>query len=355
MINGIDVIVKTDSILTEKGFKSDRVLRIRDGRISGINDISVCDASLEQIDFTNYTVTPCFCDYHLHLFNKHRAEQDKVFSKLNTYGINTVCDGGSKDLCALQMKNTIKKNMEMKSAGYAIYKQGSYGKYIGQGVETVREATRLIDTLLEAGADYIKLVNSGIYDPDNNKISEGGFSLNDLRAIVDYAKARGVAVACHANGEKAVEDAVNSGVSFLIHGLGVSDMSLSHMAKQSTAFIPTINAFTCLRKISKTKEALHNIDRAVEHHIKTVKIAYDRGVRVLPGSDAGPDFIPYGSSFHEELLTFQKAGIPVESILSSAITRQFERGEQADFLVLDGLDIKKVYLHGECIVDNTCP
>ena len=355
MINGIDFIVKTDSILTKKGFESDIALRIRDGRIIDINDISVFDASAEQIDFTNYTVTPCFCDYHLHLFNTDHAQQDKVVRELNTYGITTVCDGGSKDLSSLEIKNTIIKSMEIKSAGYAIYKQGSYGKNIGQGVETLREATQLIDRLVESGADYIKIVNSGIYNPANNKISEGGFSLNDLRAIVDYAKARGAAVACHANGEQAVEDAVNSGVSFLIHGLDVSDTSLASMAKQGTAFIPTMNAFMSLRKISKTKEELNNIDRAVENHIKTVNSAYDRGVKVLPGSDAGPDIIPYGLSFHKELLMFQKAGIPVESILSSAITRQFERGAQADFLIIDGLDVKKVYLQGECIVDNTCP
>jgi len=355
VLNVIDFIVKTDSILTNKGFESDIALRIRDGHIIDINDISVFDASVEQIDYTNYSVTPCFCDYHLHLFNKEHAEQDKVVKELNTHGINTVCDGGSKDLYSLEIKNTIKKSMEITSAGYAIYKQGSYGTYIGQGVETHREATQLINKLVESGADYIKIVNSGIYNPENNKISEGGFSLNDLRAIVDYAKARGVAVACHANGEQAVEDAVNAGVSFLIHGLDVSDKVLAKMANQKTAFIPTINAFASLKKISKTKEALNNIDRAVEKHIKTVTSAYDRGVKVLPGSDAGADFIPYGSSFHEELLMFQKAAIPVESILLSAITRQFERGEQADFLVLDGLDVKKVYLHGECIVDNTCP
>jgi imidazolonepropionase-like amidohydrolase len=348
-----DYIVKADSILTEKGFEAGKALRVMDGCIVDINDLSVFDNSAELLDFTAYTVTPCFCDYHLHLFKKDHEKQNEIINTLNQHGITTVFDGGSQNLYSLEIKDAVKNSLEIKSSGHAIYKQGSYGKYIGQGVETVREAEQLIDKLLEAGADFIKIINSGIYNPDNNKISDGGFSLNDLGAIVDYAKSGGLDVACHANGEQAVEDAVNAGVSYLIHGLEASDRSIAMMAEQGIAFVPTINAFASLKKISKSKESHDNIDRAVENHMKTISRAHDKGVKILPGSDAGPDFIPYGLSFHEELLMFQKAGIDDVDILSLAITGQLERGAQADFLVMDGLDIKKVFIRGTCIVDNT--
>ncbi len=348
-----EYIVKADSILTEKGFEPDKNLRIRDGHIVDINDISVIAGSPALLDFARYTVTPCFCDYHLHLFNKDPAIQDEAVNALNKHGITTVFDGGSPDLYALEIEDQVKNSLKIKSAGHAMYKLGSYGNYIGQGIETVRETEQIIDKLLEAGADYIKIINSGIYNTDSNTITDGGFSLNDLRAIVEYANAKGLDVACHANGEKAVQDAVQSGVMYLIHGLNASDTSIGIMAKKGIAFIPTMNAFASLKNISKSKESQHNVDRAVENHMKTVKNAFDKGVNVLPGSDAGPDFIPLGSSYHEELLMLQKAGIPVESILSAAITCQLETGAQADFLVLDGLDVKKVFLKGKCIVDNT--
>ncbi len=345
--------MKAGSTLTEKGFEPDRTLRIRDGRIVDINDIHVSDASAELLDFTGYTVTPCFCDYHLHLIKKEPAAQLEMVRALTTHGITAVFDGGSQDLYLSEIKDTIKNSLEIHASGHAIYKQGSYGKYIGQGVETVRDAEQLIDTLMEAGADYIKIINSGIYNPENNNITEGGFSLNDMRAIADYAKSKGLNVACHANGEKAVEDAVQSGVMYLIHGLYASDASMEIMEKKGIAFIPTIHAFASLGNISKSKKSQNNIDRVVENHKKTVRRAYDRGVMILPGSDAGPEFIPYGSSFHEELLMLQKAGIPPEDILSSAAAKQFEQGARADFLVLDGLEVKKVFLKGKCVVDNT--
>jgi imidazolonepropionase-like amidohydrolase len=348
-----EYIVKADSILTEKGFDTIKALHIKDGCIVDMDDMSVSDDSTELFDFTGYTVTPCFCDYHIHLFRKEPVNAGEISNALNKHGITTAFDGGSPDLYAMEIKDRVKNNLEIKSAGHAIYKKGSYGKYIGQGVETVREAEQLIDKMINDGADYIKIINSGIYHPDNNKISEGGFSLNDLRAIVNYANSKGLDVACHANGEKAVEDAVQSGVMYLIHGLYASDTSIQIMAKKGVAFIPTINAFASLKNISKSKESQHNIDSAVENHLKTVKNAFDKGVNVLLGSDAGPDFIPLGSSYHDEMLMLQKAGIPVESILSAAITCQLETGAPADFLVLDGLDVKKVFLKGKCIVDNT--
>jgi len=347
-----EYIVKADLILTAKGFEPDRTLRIRDGRIVDIENISVSNDSEELFDFTGYTVTPCFCDYHLHVFNKEPGKHDEAIRALNKHGITTVFDGGSQDIYSIEIKDTVNNNLEIKSAGNAIYKKDSYGKYIGHGVDTVREAEQLIDKLLETGADYIKIINSGIYLPENNKITEGGFSLNDLKAIADHAKSGGLDVACHANGEKAVDDAVKSGMSYLIHGLYASDKSLENMAEKGIAFIPTINAFAGLKYISKSKESQANIDRAVYGHIQTIQRAFDKGVKVLPGSDAGPDYIPYGSSYHEELLMLQKAGIPVENILSSAIAKQIEQGAQADFLVLDGLDVKKVFIRGKCTLDN---
>ena len=348
-----EYIVKADSVLNEKGFDTVKALHIKDGCIVDMDDMSVSDDSTELFDFTGYTVTPCFCDYHIHLFRKEPVNAGEISNALNKHGITTVFDGGSQDHYSLEMKHTIKNSLEIMSSGHAIYKQGSYGKYIGQGVETVREAEQLVDTLIKDGADYIKIINSGIYHPDNENISEGGFSRNDLRAIVDYAKSKGLDVACHANGEKAVEDAAKSGVMYLIHGLYASDTSIEIMAKKGIALIPTINAFASLKNMLKSKKSQDNIERAVENHMKTVKSAFDKGVKVLPGSDAGPDFIPYGSSFHGELLMLQKAGIPVESILSAAITSHLETGAQADFLVLDGLDVKKVFLKGKCIVKNT--
>jgi imidazolonepropionase-like amidohydrolase len=77
-----------------------------------------------------------------------------------------------------------------------------------------------------------------------------------------------------------------------------------------------------------------------------VKKAHEKGVKVLPGSDAGPEFIPYGESFLDELRLFLKAGIPYEDVVKSASAGLIRKSRRADFVVLEGLTVKNVVLGG---------
>jgi hypothetical protein len=124
------------------------------------------------------------------------------------------------------------------------------------------------------------------------------------------------------------------------------------MAERNIALIPTVNAFAGLSCITSDPEIQRNITRAAEGHLLTIKKAVDRGVRVLPGSDSGPRFIPYGRAYHEELGLFKKAGLSDKYILSSAVVSQFRTGMQADFLVLKGLEIEKIFIRGESLEER---
>jgi predicted amidohydrolase YtcJ len=119
------------------------------------------------------------------------------------------------------------------------------------------------------------------------------------------------------------------------------------MAEKKVMFIPTVHAFQSLHLIAGSDGAKRNIEKAVEEHADAARRACDKGVNVVPGSDSGPAFIPYGKSYDEELRIFLKAGIPYETIIEAASMGPLRRGMAADFLVLDGLEIKKVMIHGK--------
>jgi imidazolonepropionase-like amidohydrolase len=342
-----EYMLTADAILTETGFAAGRALIIKDGYIDRIDSALTGDAGIKVLDFAGCTITPCFCDYHLHFFSRDSAEADSIAGDLISHGIKSVVDGGSKDLYSFKMKESVGHKLDIKTAGSALYKKGTYGGYIGRGVDTVLEAQAIIDELAEYGADYIKIINSGVYEPDTGEISEGGFTCHELNGIVQYAQSKGLDTACHANGERAVQEAVQSGVSMIIHGMSVTDETLSLMAEKGTAFIPTGNAFESLKKISTGRDALKHIEKTVSSQLSAISRAFARGVKVLPGSDAGPAFIPYGTSFHEEMRFFQKAGISVKDILLSAVKGTLQQGGQADFLVLRGLEIEKVFIGGK--------
>ena len=70
--------------------------------------------------------------------------------------------------------------MDIRTSGYALYKAGTYGRYIGKGVDGFEGAKGLMDYLYKKGVDYIKLINSGIFRPETGGISDGGFEKKDV-------------------------------------------------------------------------------------------------------------------------------------------------------------------------------
>lgn len=324
-----------------------RYLLLNNGIIENISASLPVHQGLRHLDFTGFVVSPLFCDYHLHFSASALAASDRTAEVLLQNGICKVCEGGDSLLSGLELKKLLKGKLDVRASGYAIYKKGTYGKAIGLGVEGLKEACGLIDHLRNLGVDYVKIINAGIFKPETGQTSPGGFEKEELAGIVHYAKEHGLDVYCHANGAGKVHDAVCAGVSAIVHGLYISDVTLEMMAKNNIALIPTLNAFAGLSSVASDPEIKTNVARVVERHLLSVKKAADIGVKVLPGSDSGPHFIPYGKAYHEELGLFKKAGLTDEYILSSAVVNQFGAGTQADFLVLKGLEIEKIFIRGE--------
>ena len=346
-----DFVVSADSIYTLQGLVS-LALRIKDGRIHSMGDVHAYD-HITCHHFAGCTISPCFCDHHLHFFHRPSSEEKKGIDDLIGHGVAYAWDGGGPDGHGLVVRDKVKGTLFLRSAGSGLYKKGSYGKQIGTAVDSVREAKKAIDRLAEEGADYIKIVNSGIFLPETGKISTGGFLFKELDRIIEYARRKSLEVFCHANGKQAVEDAVIAGADAIIHGLDVSDETLGIMSERGVAFIPTVYAFESLRKISKSGQALKNIDQAVGRHLSAIKKAEERGVKILAGSDAGPSFIPYGESYFSELTMFRKAGLSMQGILSSAAQGYIQKGMKADLLVLDGLAVKKIFIGGAPVAVRT--
>ncbi len=325
-------------------------LRVKDGVIQTISD-NMTDSPIDEIiDLSAFTISPCFCDNHLHFSGKSIPEAESVGALLLRSGIGKAYEGGDKGSAGLTVKELLNGMPRIMTSGFALYKKGGYGSALGRGVAHVTEAFAAIDELHSMSVDYIKIINSGIYEPESGLISAGGFEAAELVRIVDYARERGLAVYCHANGEKAVKEAVDAGVSAIIHGLYACDDTFAEMAEKRVAFIPTVSAFQSLLSIAKTDAARKNIEQIVDAHLSAVNKAFASKVRVLPGSDSGPTFIPYGSSYNEELRLLLKAGIPYEEVIQSATTAAITTGAQADFVVLEGLSVKHVVIRGQFLL-----
>jgi hypothetical protein len=61
-------------------------------------------------------------------------------------------------------------------------------------------------------------------------------------------------------------------------------------------------------------------------------------MNALAESYSSPDFIPYGSSFSEELVLFRNAGLSQTEISSAAVADPLRSGDEVQIIVLNGLD-----------------
>lgn len=343
-------IIKADSVFfPEEGLKNGLFLLIKDGVISEITHDIKGYEDLPITDFSGYTISPPFCDYHIHLPRRMGYQIDDLFESLASYGLLEVFEGGDKDKSGIEIRDSLRGKLRVRASGQAICKKNSYGSILGISISDSSEARDVIDGLLSWKVNYIKIINSGVFNPDTAEITTGGFSPDELKEIMEYSGSKGLEVFCHANGDRAIRDAVEAGVSAIVHGFLVSEETLHVMHERGTAFIPTINALHSLKKVYDRPDTVRNIDMFAGRHLEAISRAHEIGLRVLPGSDAGPIFIPYGSSYPEELGFFEKAGIPEGHILASAAAAAgpLEVGKRADFLVLNGLSAYAVFIGGK--------
>jgi len=304
---------------------------------------AVTDAEIR--DFSGCVIAPLFCDHHLHFHVNNDELLKSAANSLKRSGIFNAYNGGSRSMRA-DLRGILKlENLTVRTAGSALFRRSTYGRFIGTPVDSIEDARGIIDEM-SGRIDYLKIVNSGIYDPENDRITPGGFDAEMLKALVSYASSSGLEVWCHANGSRAVKDAVAAGVSAVIHGLYADEATLDLMADKKTVFIPTISAFRSLAKRARTGTSLANIEKVVKSQQAAAKSAFERGITVLPGSDAGPDIIPYGESFLEELMLLKDAGIPYDHLISSAAAGVMSANSPAGFVVLDGFSVKAVYRNG---------
>ncbi len=301
------------------------------------------------VDLGQLEIAPFFCDHHLHFSSHYGSKVEDACRQLLCHGIGRVFEGGDRAGAGLTVRDVLRGRLQIRTAGYALFRKGGYGSALGQAADGVNDAARKIDELQSLQVDYIKIIHSGIYDPESDQITAGGFDPTELRLIVDYARDRGLSVYCHVNGEKEVREAVDAQVTAVIHGLRVSEETLSAMAANNVAFIPTVHAFHALHAIAKTDIARQNIEKAVNQQLSAVCKAYELGVRILPGSDAGPCFLPYGSSYLAELGFLEKAGMPYQDVIRAASMTDLQVNCPADFLVLDGLSVNRVVIAGQVV------
>ena len=225
-----------------------------------------------------------------------KAYQDK--------GITFVRDGGDALGVSLRAKEIAPEyGIDYRTPVFAIHKEGHYGSIVGKSFATMRE---FHDRVLEAkkeGADFIKIMTTGIMDFNaHGAVTGTPLDAAEVKEMVHIAHEEGMNVMSHTNGDYGVQAAVEAGVDSLEHGNYMNEDSLAMLAQSHTVWVPTLVTVRNLMGDGRYEDEV--LWPIIESANENVRKAFQLGIKVAPGSDAGAYRVLHGQGIQDEMDSF---------------------------------------------------
>lgn len=177
-------------------------------------------------------------------------------------------------------------------------REGCYGSFIGRTYGTLKEYAALVAEQKKQGADFIKIMISGLMDFDHfGVLTEEGRDSQEISQLIHIAHEEGMAVMAHANGARTVEAAAKAGLDSVEHGAYLDADALAAMEDMGTIWVPTLSAIGNLLGKGRfpDREVARILSSAQEN------LASFKGL-VACGTDAGAWAVPHGSETEAALL-----------------------------------------------------
>ena len=257
----------------------------------------------------------------------HAAGPDEhhIRSCLEAYrdcDISFVRDGGDAwGVLHRAMQLAPEYGIDYRTPVFAIHKVGHYGSIVGRAFGNLREYEALVGEAIAQGADFIKIMTTGILDfGEFGRITSEPLDGAEVREMVRVAHEQGLAVMSHTNGKEAFLDAIEAGVDSIEHGNYIDLECIAALAEARTCLVPTVVAVRDNRGAGSHDSAI--IDRICDVARETVASAIEAGCLIALGSDAGVAGVPHGQGVCDEYAFFQET-VSDRMLLDAAL----ERGE----------------------------
>ncbi|MFE5212227.1 amidohydrolase family protein [Streptomyces sp. NPDC056600] len=167
-----------------------------------------------------------------------------------------------------------------------------------------------------------------------------------VEAAIAEAHRLGARVTAHCFAENSLRDLVEAGIDCVEHATGLTEETVPLFAERGVAIVPTLVNIATFPKLAAGGEEKFprwsaHMRRLHERRYETVRSAWDAGVPVFVGTDAGGS-LPHGL-VAEEVAELVRAGIPAADAVGAAswTARSWlgrpgiEEGAPADLVVYD--------------------
>ena len=381
-----------------------RVL-VRNGRIVEVGEQgnNKAPADTEVVEGAGKTLLPGLIDMHVHLgasgFMKYDAdEKDPEAHRLTDYlycGVTAVRSVGDWTDRSLALKQRIASGQllgaELFAYGPLFTAEGGHGtEYLKAMPESMRplardqflriprdavEAQKMVHDLKVEGVDGIKAILQG----DFGSIHFVRLERPIYDAVASATHEANLPLATHTNTLRDVEDAIAARSDSIEHG-SFTDLippaDFAAMKDDHLAYDPTLSVVAIFRDLATGSttaldspllqqvvpgDKLKELKQPGEHHspvsnapgtyltaTTNLVAAWQAGVRIIAGSDAGNPYVVHGPTVQRELALWVEAGIPAPVALQAAtgeaakVLRAENRigfiapDHQATFILVDG-------------------
>ena len=196
-------------------------------------------------------------------------------------------------------------------------KAGHYGTFIGEKYENFREYAELVKKHRKNGADFIKIMISGLMDFDRfGVLTEPGFPPEEIKELSHIAHEEGFSVMAHCNGAPAAIAAAEAGIDSIEHGAYLNEEALHAMKEAGCIWCPTLSTVGNLRGKGRFDESA--VQAILKSAMENVSAFAKLGGIIAPGTDAGAWAVPHGSLTEFQLLQ-EAIGEDTDRILEKGV------------------------------------
>ena len=319
-------------------------------RIAEVGSGLTIPAGATIFDLSDRTVLPGLIDSHTHIcLTPDYQERSPVLYKTHPFRALEALDGARRNLMAgfttlrdldnegadmadIAVRDAIRAGLftgpRLFVSGWAISITGGHMNLRGLRPSVDRRLDQLailadnpaamvkaIRDQVKSGVDFIKVYATG---PTTGIDAESlapltQLSEDEVRLMVAEASRWGMDVAAHAYGGEGAYNAVAGGARSIEHGMLLDERTLDLMAEKGTFWSPTMTVY--LPREDDEPEEIALLERIVERHRETFRLAMKKRVRIAFGTDVGS--LPHGEGWRE-LKRMADYGMPPMQILRSA-------------------------------------
>ena len=350
-----------------------KTIYISNGVIAGIHDhpAPVEIISKKYLDCEGIWALPGLIDSHVHLFSEpqesllddfrwnesYNIALNRALNNINTalnVGITTVRDAGAYSDRNNILRDYIESNLNLFpfriiSCGSPITAANGHFEEVGRVWRKGNDLTSIIDDAIGSGADYIKVMND---DPM--------FTVAQLIEITNKCHSNGLVAACHAFTETSIEMALKANFDTIEHAFPFSIECAHRMASQRVNLCPTyVSAKDSVSSNLVSMMVTNSFPDCSVDELKIWKenleaylpIAFQHGIRVIAGTDAGT-FPTDFDSIPREIASYIDLGLdPLQAIQTATIDAaralkidkivgSIDKGKSADIVLLGDNPLK---------------